>query len=170
MALFAIVTTTNVSAQSDWDNEISVSYGFGANTDIVSSFGAAVFHGSQSDYWGPVGLEYFHSVAPRLKVGGILTVAGCKWDDYSDSKSNYYTALAAVKYNWLVKKHISLYSKAGIGLTINSDKSDKLDDSEARFNWQASFIGFECGSALRFFTELGFGEQGIFLAGARYEF
>jgi len=170
IAFFALVTTMNVSAQREWDNEISVSYGFGANTDIVSTFGTAVFHGKQSSYWGPIGLEYFRRVAPKLKVGGILTVAGCNWDNNNDYKSVYYTALVGAKYNWLLKNKLSMYSKAGIGLTICADSSDKLDESESHFNWQASLVGFEYGSAFRVFTELGFGEQGIFLVGARYGF
>ena len=39
------------------------------------------------------------------------------------------------------------------------------------FNYQASLIGVEAGSAhLRAFAELGIGEQGIVLGGVRFKF
>ena len=43
-SLMAIAT---VNAQSDWKNEISIAYGGGSNTDIVSSLGKGMFTGKQ---------------------------------------------------------------------------------------------------------------------------
>ena len=110
------------------------------------------------------------SAAQRLFV-----VGDCKWDDSNDAKSTYYTIMPAVKYNWSVKKNVSWYSKAAIGLTLLSQSIDtksttKDDDTSTSFNFQASFVGVEVGGALRGFAELGWGEQGIILAGLRYKF
>ena len=44
------------------------------------------------------------------------------------------------------------------------------DKTDLLFNFQASLLGVEFGGAFRGFVELGFGEQGIALAGLRYKF
>ena len=65
-----------------------------------------------------------------------------------------------------------------VGATLRSEKydsnnnsSNSYDDSTIHVNWQASLLGIEAGSpTIRGFAELGFGEQGIILAGLRYKF
>ena len=37
MVVAAMMATMNVSAQDEWKNEISIAYGGGANTDIVTA-------------------------------------------------------------------------------------------------------------------------------------
>lgn len=176
MVVAAMMATISVNAQETYDNEIAVAYGGGSNTDLVSSIAKGMFTGKQLDYWGPVSVEYFRRLANnRLGLGAVFVVGGCKWDDSNDAKSTYYTIMPAVKYNWSVKKNVSWYSKAAIGLTLLSQSMDtksttKDDDASTSFNFQASFVGVEVGGALRGFAELGWGEQGIILAGLRYKF
>lgn len=71
-----------------------------------------------------------------------------------------------------------MYSKIALGATLlnekydsNRDNSNDYDDSALHVNWQLSLLGIEAGSpTVRAFAELGFGEQGIILAGLRYKF
>ena len=170
LAVAAMMATINVNAQDEFQNEISIAYGSGSNTDIVSSIGKGIFTGQQLDYWGPVSLEYFYRPQPKLGVGAVVALAGCKWDDSSDSKSTYFSVMPAVKYNWLNKSHFSMYSKAAIGPTFAAQSGGSENKTDVVFNWQASLIGMEFGSAFRGFVELGMGEQGIILAGLRYKF
>ena len=170
MVVAALMAIGSVQAQEEWKNEISIAYGGGSNTDIVSSLAKGMFTGKQLDYWGPVSVEYFYRPQENLGIGGIAAVSGCKWDDDSDAKSVYYTLMPAVKYNWLNKKSFSMYSKAAVGVTFMSDSGTKDSDSKVVFNWQASLIGMEFGGAFRGFVELGMGEQGIILGGLRYKF
>lgn len=112
-------------------------------------------------------------------------------ESYTTSKENigsaskyYITLMPAVKFDWLRKKHFGVYSKLGIGLTYSIEKEtqkrdgdgnkvDKKVYDESKFmgNFQVSLLGLEGGSQkVRGFAELGFGEQGIVLAGLRYKF
>lgn len=170
-----IMAVASVNAQNGYMNELSVAYGFGSNTDLASSFYKGVFTGKQLNYWGPISVEYFHRLDSndRLGFGAIAAIGGCKWDDDGDAKSTFYTFMPAIKYNWSVSEHVSWYSKAAIGVTIGSDsgvKKDGKSDSNTIFNWQATIVGVEFGSAFRGFVELGTGEQGIFIGGLRYKF
>ena len=167
----ALMVAMNVNAQDDYRNEISIAYGTGSNTDIVSSIGKGMFTGKQLNYWGPVSAEFFHYTGEgKLAFGGIVAVGGCKWDEDSNAKSTYFTAMPAIKYKWLDKSNFAMYSKAGFGVTLKSDSGEKKDESEVTVNWQATFVGMEYGGAFRGFVELGTGEQGILLAGLRYRF
>lgn len=174
--LAAMMATVSGHAQAEYNNEIAIAYGGGSNTDFVSSIGAGMFTGKQTDYWGPVSMEYFRRLSGnnRLGLGGVVAIGGCKFDDSNDAKSTYYTIMPAIKYNWSVKKSVSWYSKGAVGLTIRSQsgksKDKNSDDSGAVFNFQASLLGVEFGGAFRAFAELGWGEQGIILAGLRYKF
>ena len=170
LLMLALVASINVNAQDDWKNEIAVSYGAGSNTDIISSFFKGMFTGKQTDYVGPIALEYFYQTDCGLKIGAVAAYGQCKWDDGNDSKSKFYTIMPAVKYNWLRKNHFSMYSKLAAGITIDKDDSTIKEKSTTTFNFQASFVGMEFGGAFRGFVEAGLGEQGVFIAGLRYKF
>jgi hypothetical protein len=150
MAVAAMMVTVNVNAQEEYDNEISIAYGGGSNSDLISSIYKGMFTGKQLDYWGPISLEYFRRLNGnnRLGIGAVATIAGCKWDDSGDAKTTFFTIMPAVKYNWAVQKYVSWYSKAAIGIMFTSDsgmsKDNRKDDkSSASFNFQASFVGLE---------------------------
>ena len=82
------------------------------------------------------------------------------------------------KNRWLQKKNFGLYSKLGLGATLRSEKIEFTSDSkkgetnsQVHVNWQVSLLGVEAGAEnIRGFIELGTGEQGIALIGARYKF
>lgn len=86
------------NAQTEYDNEIAIAYGGGANTDIVSSIAKGMFTGKQTSYWGPISAEYFHRLNNnRVGIGGVFVVSGCKFDDSKDSKSTYHYARRQVQ-------------------------------------------------------------------------
>ena len=171
MVVAAMMAAVSVNAQGEWKNEVSIAYGAGSSTDLISSIYKGMFTGKQLNYWGPVSLEYFYRPSEKLGIGVIGTISGCKWDEgKGDPKSTFYSVLPAIKYNWKVREHVSMYSKLGLGLTIASDSDAREKNSSTIFNFQASFFGIEFGSAFRGFAELGFGEQGVILAGLRYKF
>ncbi len=78
--------------------------------------------------------------------------------------------MPAVKYNWLNRDRFSMYSKIALGVLIGIDSGADNDKTTAAFAWQASAVGAEFGNSFRGFLELGFGEQGILVAGLRYKF
>lgn len=171
MAIAAMMAVVSVNAQDERRNEISVAYGTGANTDLLMSIFKGIFTGKQLDYWGPISAEYFHfNQSGKWAFGAVAAIGGCKWDDSSNAKSRFYTAMPAVKLRWLNKNHFAMYSKAAVGLTVFDESGKDKDKTEAHINFHVSFIGLEYGSTFRVFAEAGMGEQGIVLGGLRVKF
>ena len=180
---------TSVNAQSqDYKHEISLSYGWMSNSDWINIWEEVIkapFTGKQErkneKYFGPIAGEYFYRVSPLVAVGGIASFGHFSYDLYEkkdegsqprgEVTNNYITVLPAVKFNWLHKNNFGLYSKLGVGATFRSEKDDDINHSESdvHVNWQVSVVGVEAGANHVFgFAELGFGEQGVFLAGIRF--
>lgn len=196
LAVLAICAFVSVPAQAQDEetrHEVSVSYGgipnsiwIDAFTDIVPAmFGEK--HETKHRI-GPVGLEYYYHASPLIGVGAVAVFATSKQDClYQDKKisvitKSFYTVMPSIKFNWLRKKHWGLYSKVAAGATYARFNDEDCDDNGKKtgenavskdllFNFQASLIGVEAGSAhLRGFAEFGVGEQGIALAGLRFKF
>ena len=195
MVAVALMTAMSAQAQSngyDTKHEVSVSYGIDSNSQwldvlenttlIIASGATASFDNDR--FLGPISVEYFYHLKPWVGVGGIFAYGSNKQDILfsgkkdGELKHSYYTLMPAVKFDWLRKKHFGMYSKLAVGMTLrtenieDSDPSVKSEDNTMmHLNWQASFLGIEAGSpTVRGFAELGFGEQGIILAGVRYKF
>lgn len=192
MAVAAIMLTTSVNAQRYEypKHEIALSYGGAPLTDFLDIFESAVLVGlsvgTPSYYdekcFGAISAEYYYRLGKIVGVGGILNYSNITRElnvsskKYGESISHFFTLMPGAKFNWIDKKHFGLYSKAAIGVTVES-KKDKLDsggsesDSYLNFNFQASLLGVDFGSpAIRGFVELGFGQQGILIGGLRYRF
>jgi len=172
-----MVAALNVSAQEEEPkNEIGISYGFGSLSNLVSVFSEAFNFGSsdQSGFWGPVALEYYYHVSPVVGVGAVATISGCSWENSSglskNSTSTYYSFMPSVKFNWLRKNHFGMYSKAAAGILVQHASNDATTKNYTNFVYHLSALGIEFGGQLRGFAELGWGEQGVFLAGLRYKF
>jgi len=192
MAVAAIMAIGNVQAQSDDPkHEVGISIGAWSNSDIIDAFetiGSAMVgvKTSDSEFFGPISAEYFYHVKPWLGVGGIVAYGQSTQDfRYPTSSSkdgefrnSYLTLMPAIKLDYLRKKNFGMYSKLALGATLRTETTDyttsggKNDsDSEFHLNWQVSLLGIEAGgTCLRGFLEIGTGEQGIFVVGARYKF
>lgn len=186
LAAALVCGATMVNAQ-DTKHEIGISYGAGSNSKILSALddlvdltatGGAVSYDNEK-FVGPIAVEYFYHLSPKVGIGGIASYANTKKDalvgstKQGDAKVNFFTVMPAVKLGWFEKDHFGMYSKVAAGLTFRSEKQDWADISEnnVKFNFQVSLVGLEVGSqTVRGFAELGVGEQGIILAGLRYKF
>ena len=195
LVVAAMMAATSVNAQDSFDEpkqEVAISLGGLSNSDIITGFenlgaGLVGVTVDNDSFLGPISAEYFYHVKPWLGVGGIVVYGQMSQDVYlwgkekgkdGDLKNHYFTVMPAVKFDWLRKKNVGLYSKLAIGATLRNEQVDYLDadkedynESDWHVNWQASLIGVEVGSVhLRGFLELGTGEQGIGLIGLRYRF
>lgn len=184
--------TMSASAQQiDYSSkhEIGISYGAGNNSRILNSLDGATtitaiagqVSFDNSKRFGSISGEYFYRIGPLVAVGAIVSYSHHKKDvimlgsKQGENKMNYFTLLPSVKLDWLRRSRFGLYSKIGLGVTLRAEKQTLSDNdsnySDAFFNWQASLIGAEFGNErVRAFTELGCGEQGIFLVGVRCKF
>lgn len=186
-AVMAVATLVAVNANAQNDepkNEIGVFYSVASVSNVLSEFGAAFSYstGSQTGYWGPIGIEYFRRLSPVVAVGAVAEYSHCKWDKNYDSDgsltSSYITVMPSIKFNWLRKEYWGLYSGASAGImiaTLDASKAseknpDIKDETVTTFMFQATALGAEFGKDFRFFTEVGFGEKGVVCAGLRYKF
>lgn len=168
-----LVASVAVNAQDDdLKNEIGVYYGFGSASKVVSTIGAALSFSSsdQKGFWGPVGVEYYRHVTPVVAVGGMASIAGCKYGDDKAGKGTFITVMPSVKFNWLRKEYFGMYSSLSAGVIIAKIKNNDQSESKTSFIGQATAVGAEFGGQFRGFVELGFGERGVLTAGLRYKF
>lgn len=173
-------------------HQLSVSYGVIPNSTwisaiedcatIISSVGL-VGYDNDKDI-GAISAEYLYHVSDLIAVGASGVFAHTQKDIIFEAdkskggteKINFFTVMPTVKFDWLRKEHVGLYSKVAAGVSIINDSqkcvgADDYKHTSACFNFQASFIGVEVGSAnVRAFAELGLGEQGMLLAGVRFRF
>ncbi len=184
MAIAAMMATMSVNAQ-DEKNEIGVFYGFGSASDLFATYTSvfAAAAGDQSDFWGPIGVEYYYHVSPAVAVGAVAEYTSCKAEDKKtkskDLSETYITVMPSVKFNWLRKKGFGMYSAFSAGVmfaSISVEDAAKTADKDAKdetlttFMFQATALGLEFGGNLRGFAEVGLGEKGMLCAGLRYKF
>ena len=194
MVTAALMMAVNVNAQEGYEDtkhEVAIVFGVESNSQWIDTFENIFSNYTYENdrYMEPISAEYFYHINKMLGLGAIFVYGNHKqdlYDRWSSSKdririgkssNSYYTLMPAVKFNFLRKKNVGLYSKAALGVTYRTESIDCIDDSDdydekgLLFNFQLSFIGVEAGSPyLRGFAELGVGEQGIVCAGIRYKF
>lgn len=195
MVVAAMMATVGVYAQDGYEDtkhEIGISYGALSNATwqaFGEDLGTSMISVGKVRYddgkiFGALGLEYFYHVSPVIGVGALATYTKETKDMYvfdeksGEAKNTFISVLPAVKFSWLRKKYLGMYSKVAAGVTFTSKKeeytrSDTENSSENKvnFNWQVSAFGLEAGSSyIRAFIELGVGEQGVALTGIRFKF
>lgn len=199
MAIATLLSTTTINAQEGYEDiqhEVALSYGALATSqwlDVFEKITHAILSNGRYENerdFGPIAVEYFYHAKTWLSVGGTFVYGSCTQDivNRSDPENvkrvgdmvhNYFTLMPAVKFDWLRKKYFGMYSKLAVGATLRQESVTSYDlekepstkDNMVHVNWQLSPIGIEAGGTyLRAFTEIGFGEQGVVLAGIRYKF
>ena len=127
-------------------------------------------------YLGTINLTYNYRITKLIGVGAAFSYAYSS-RDWVDGKSSpikesryYYTVMPRVKFEWLRKGIITLYSAVAAGVTIFNDTADGKSDNSVFFNYQASPIGIEIGNTIGGFAELGVGQLGIAQLGVRARF
>lgn len=183
IGLFGL-TNLAASAQGENKNKISVSYGVGAMPEFRDF---AITLGSLTDVQyteqtGTFSVQYLRFLNKRFGVGGTLAYEhfGGKGNMLFDKKnskkfSEHNIALMpTVSAYWYRNRIVGIYSQAAIGTCIISRQ--RLDEAEAEKNelelaFQLSAAGIDVGNEhIRFFTEVGFGYQGIVNFGLSYAF
>ena len=178
-------------AKNDEDkNELTLTYGqvtvpqfaylFGGALGAVFSLGHFTFDNAHMP--GAVGVEYVHYVNNWLGFGGLALCDYMTADAYSvDSDGNktpngkyqfgFASAMPVVKFAWLNRAHVGLYSKlaCGVGYVFGNGSDNPGDNITLAA--QLTPIGFEFGGrSFRGFLEAGVGMQGLVCGGLRWLF
>ena len=184
----AAMLVAECAAAKSPKNEISVSYGIVNETEIGDFFGnviSNVFIGADNNNdqsLGVVNIDYTHFFNSTFGIGLNASYSNDKCDWSKDSKKigeesdNNFCVMPTFKADWFKRSSVTLYSKVGVGLIINSSKTTYTDNSNTNkstyyyFAFQGSPIGIEVGHAACGFAELGFGQAGLLQFGFRYKF
>ena len=189
--LLCLVVVMPVFAKNDKDrNEFSITYGqytipqfaYVMGGVLGAAFTAGHFSIENPHLIGAAGVEYVHYVNGWLGFGGAamcdyMTATALSVDSNGnktpngDFKLGCLSAMPLVKFAWLNRAHVGLYSKlaAGAGYTFTGDNADVKDNF--MFAFQATPIGVDFGGErFRGFVEAGIGTQGIANVGVRWLF
>ena len=189
--LLCLIVVMPVFAKNDKDrNEFSFTYGqftapqfayvMGEVFGVMFSLGHASFE--EPHMYGAAGIEYVHYTNDWFGFGGTVlcdymtakTVSVDKDGNKTpngDFKLGCLSAMPLVKFAWLNRAHVGLYSKlaAGAGYTFTGETEDIKD--KFMFAFQATPLGVDFGGEqFRGFVEAGLGMQGIVNAGVRWMF
>lgn len=173
----------------DSKNEFSITYGQFTVPQFAYVFGGVLgaaftlghFTFDNSHLIGAAGLEYVHYVNGWLGFGVAAVCDYMTADAYSvDSEGNktpngkfdlgYVSAMPVVKFAWLNRDHVGLYSKLAVGAGYSFAEGS---DSAANISWsgQITPLGVDFGGqSFRGFVEAGVGMQGVVNAGVRWLF
>lgn len=179
----------------DPKNELSLGYGVPITTSKYFDLLSVLYYSeyNRRSIAGPISIEYFHYLTPTIGIGAVAVYNltgityyygdGINTEKVVSATSNisWMTLMPAIKFRWLRKEHVGVYSKLSFGATYGVEVITKKLPSEvvkiknhcyALYpNFHASLVGVEVGSSnVRAFAELGFGEQGIINGGVRYRF
>lgn len=165
-------------------HEISVGYGVIGMTDIASIFGevfAGAFTGTVDELntTGEISAQYLYNINKTWAVGCAAMYAGTKAynkDHTCNQTSNFIALMPSVRATWFHAKHFGMYSRAAVGglldfsTTKNTGTNNSSDDSSTTgtYAFQVSPVAMEFGSnKVSGYLELGFGMQGMIMAGVR---
>ena len=173
----------------DSRNEFTITYGQATLPQFAYvmggvlgvAFTAGHFTFENTLFLGGVGLEYVHYVNNWFGFGGMALVDYMTSDAYTvasdgtktpNGKFNlgYASLMPVLKFAWLRRPHVGLYSKLGVGAGIALDNGDS---AESNISWsgQVTPIGFDFGNeSFRGFVEAGVGMQGLVSCGVRWLF
>lgn len=187
MAL-ALVLPLNAK-DDDSRNEVSITYGQATLPQFAYvmggvlgvAFTAGHFTFENSIFTGGVGMEFIHYSNNWFGYGLAGTFDYMTSDAYSvDGDGNktpngkfnfgYVSVMPVLKFAWLRKPRVGLYSKIGIGAGLALDNGDSVEKNIS-FSGQITPIGFDFGGeSFRGFVEAGVGMQGLVNCGVRWLF
>ena len=201
----AVMSAGTVATAQDGEmtlpqHEISVGYGTVTDIEIIDVFTDVLVTGfslgtvstANKEFSGAINLQYLYRPERWLAFGCGATyeqrtqdcIRGSLKDDtrekVGEQTNRYFSVFPMVRFSWLNKKHVTMYSKVAVGMTFIGDKyknvSDDGDEGKVEsekdnlFAYQLSPVGIQVGSKLCGFAELGFGRQGMFQFGLAYKF
>ena len=170
-------------------NEVSITYGQATLPQFAYvmggvlgvAFTAGHFTFENTHFVGSVGMEFIHYSNNWFGYGLAGMFDYMTSDAYSvDSEGNktpngkfklgYVSAMPMLKFAWLRKPHVGLYSKLGIGAGVEVSNGD-VTEKNISWSGQVTPIGFDFGGeSFRGFVEAGVGMQGLVNCGVRWLF
>ena len=182
LLLALLAGTVAASAQPAYKNEVAIGVGLVATSDLqtityrlmaqLMDIVADDDNPLETSNSGINSAEYFHYLGDLVAVGGVVGYHNFKVKQGTFTESfTSYTLLPAIKLSWYNRDHFSSYSKLALGASLVHKENSTGPSNQVTFNGQITFLGIDAGwRRLRFFGEVGFGQQGMAYTGIRYRF
>lgn len=161
-------------------NEIRIGYGVG---DVFNGFiyGAGTQIGALGRYnytdLGIAQLSYARLLNSKFDVGGTVLYGRGRINDRNNvriANVHHLTAMVNGKFYHLNRKSWRLYSGIDMGMqySTNGIRNRKLRQfqDETRFAFHLTGVGIKGGEKIGGFAEVGYGDKGVFSAGAYIRF
>lgn len=173
---------------------LSVGYGFMPASSFNSTANQYLIYtnpgdGKRSDgnitsSMGAVHFAFNYEINPWLELS-IPIVYSRNWgtqnfpvriDGVQHTKSgylrdNWFSLIPSVRVNWMRNSWLSLYSRAGVGISL-ANRNRGIDNdlySSPAFAWQFSPVGIEMGRKVCFYLEAGYGFTGVINGGVKFK-
>lgn len=143
----------------------------------LSEFEATKSYTGSTFTIGGYSASYAFRLHKWVDFGAAITFSHSYFNTYSNLtaavQNHYFTNCVSivpmVRFTWLNRPLVRLYSSVGLGIALTS--SNRLDiDSSDRVTGQFTPIGICVGRALFGFAEVGYGAQGALIVGLGYSF
>ena len=126
----------------------------------------------------PISVGYMYRLRKFLWLGGSVSymgVFGKVFDARDDSFLYNHTEtqiafLPAVRFSYLNKKYVTLYSGLSTGFLLNFEKENGSTDVYFHPTFQLTAFGVSVGRKFFGYTEVGVGYKGFITAGIGYRF
>lgn len=129
----------------------------------------------------PISFHYLYRVTKFLWLGGTFSYCGVYAKRYGmDDRAqigwmneHYLTLMPTIRFSYLNKKYVMLYSGVSTGCTLGIVSPTKLSacpDVQSHFAGQLTAFGVSAGNKWYGFTEIGVGYNGFVRAGFGYRF
>ena len=192
VVVLLIPFTANAQNKSEF-NELSVSYGIIPASQLLDNFTITAtdlytgghYQSNNSKCWGALSIGYSYKLAKNIRLGLTYSFSQINEDIVLGSSSalgakndTYNVLMPNVKFYWLKKNIITLYSRVGAGVVFakseqefdNNQQASKTENKTI-FAWQASPLWIEIGrSKIVALAEAGIGYMGSVQIGALFRF
>ncbi len=129
----------------------------------------------------PISFHYLYRVAKFLWLGGTFSYCGvyakryemCDRAQIGWMNEHYLTLMPTIRFSYLNKKYVTLYSGVSTGCVLGIVSPTKLSarpDVQCYFAGQLTAFGVSTGNKWYGFTEIGIGYNGFVRAGFGYRF
>ncbi len=129
--------------------------------------------------------SYAYALKPWMQLGATMLYAGAyddvvyrpTGDKIAPARQHVFAVMPDVKFEYLRRKHITLYSGASLGIAAaHSSGYDLVPNNEILEKWQyaaayqLTFFGLRVGNRVFGTTEVGYGYKGYINAGVGFRF
>lgn len=153
-------------------------YYYDADDNIAAHLAASRYYGGYGYLTGAVNVTYSYRFKRWLELSGVLTYSGYHRSYYDKYSGDFayrentcsISVMPYVRFNWLYRNWVRMYSGIGIGISAVVDQDNMSTWSGVRLAGSITPIGIAVGRYFYGLAELSIGTTGLVTVGIGYRF